>query len=140
MGANHEWEPHAEFVVLLQRLTQGQTGRTEWEELSQTSKGRRMPLEVGAVRCPIGCRFKLRSVAHAKELGQNVESPPSTNAVTPTPLKSPHELHLDQAGCAWLRLELAIRPQLPMRFRNAQTGAEHSASSSSCARHCIRSS
>ena len=110
---NDQWDSRAEFVVLLQREREKTMEWTDWEELVQTQGGRRLPLEVGAIRCTLGCRFKLRSVAHALH-GANLESLPSTNAVTPTPLKSPHELHVDQAGYrrGAQRLEFFLRPPL----------------------------
>ena len=110
-----QWDPRAEFVVLLQRA--GPAG-TAWVKLQQTTRGRHLPLEIGAARCPIGCRLKLRTVDGLRE------SPPTGHIVTPSPLKDIHDLHVDSAGYrrGSQRLEFFLRPPLhPVRLSSAQT-------------------
>eukprot|EP00964_Phaeocystis_antarctica_P159462 scaffold130493_cov57-Phaeocystis_antarctica.AAC.1 len=51
-------DPRAEFVVLFQRS--GPSG-TPWVKLQQTARGRHLPIEIGATRCPLGCRLKIRT-------------------------------------------------------------------------------
>jgi hypothetical protein len=105
-------DPRAEFVVLFQRA--GPSG-TPWLKLQQTARGRHLPLEIGAVRCPLGCRIKIR---HGL-----LESPPTGHVVTPSPLKDTHDLHVDSSGYrrGAQRLEFFIRPPLhPVRLSSAQ--------------------
>ena len=104
--------PRVEFVVLFQRA--GPAG-TPWLKLQQTVGGRHLPLEIGAVRCPLGCRLRLRTGL--------LESPPTGHVVTPSPLKDIHDLHVDSAGYrrGAQRLEFFVRPPLhPVRLSSAQ--------------------
>ena len=105
-------DPRAEFVVLFQRA--GPSG-TPWLKLQQTARGRHLPLEIGAARCPRGCRLKLRTGL--------LDSPPTGHVVTPSPLKDIHDLHVDSSGYrrGAQRLEFFIRPPLhPVRLSSAQ--------------------
>ena len=122
-------DPGATFSVLMQRLgpASEETGAivgmirkirhhsagetVGWEELAQTSGGRHLPLEIGAVRCRVGCRFKLRALHDDDE---SWESEPSEVAVTPMPAKHPLDLHIDARGFkrGSQRIEFFVRPPL----------------------------
>ena len=107
-------DPRAEFVVHFQRS--GPSG-TPWVKLQQTARGRHLPIEIGATRCPLGCRLKIRTGL--------LESPPTGACV-----------------CTYFHVHLHVHVHAHGRFatRQASRGPRKAGTSSSPTHHAFNAS